>query len=84
MALAYFSLGPDAEAVANANLGHYYAFAGEYAAMIAGGAAKTPQAVGDLIASDEQAGADEIICFPASADPAQVDLLAEAIGPQTV
>ena len=84
MALAYFSLGPDAEAVANANLGHYYAFAGEYAAMIAGGAAKTPQAVRDLIASYEQAGADEIICFPASADPAQVDLLAEAIGPQTV
>ena len=80
MALAYFSLGPDAEAVANANLGHYYAFAGEYAAIIAGGASKTPEAVRDMLAAYEQAGADEVICFPASADPAQVDLLAEAVG----
>ena len=71
---------PDAEAVASANLGHYYAFAGEYAAMIAGGASKTPEAVRDLLAAYEQAGADEVICFPASADPAQVDLLAEAVG----
>jgi len=28
----------------------------------------------------EQVGADEVICFPASADPAQVELLAEAAG----
>ena len=28
----------------------------------------------------ESPGADEAICFPASADPAQVDLLAEAVG----
>ncbi len=28
----------------------------------------------------EQAGADEVICFPASSDPAQVELLAEAAG----
>ena len=28
----------------------------------------------------ESAGADEVICFPATADPAQVDLLASAAG----
>ncbi len=31
------------------------------------------------LAAYEQAGADEVICFPASADPAQVDLLAAAV-----
>ena len=79
MALHYFALGDDAEAVASSNLGHYYAFAGEYAAIIAGGAAKSPEAVRDTLAAYEQAGADEVIYFPASADPAQVDLLAEAL-----
>ena len=28
----------------------------------------------------EQAGADEVICFPALSDPEQVDRLAEAAG----
>ena len=28
----------------------------------------------------EQAGGDEVICFPASPDPAQVELLAGAAG----
>ena len=31
MALFYFSLGEDAERVAAENLGHYYAWLGEYA-----------------------------------------------------
>jgi alkanesulfonate monooxygenase SsuD/methylene tetrahydromethanopterin reductase-like flavin-dependent oxidoreductase (luciferase family) len=79
MALAYFSLGDRAEETANANLGHYYAFAGDYASAIAEGAVKTPEAVRDLVAGYEQAGADELILFPASHDPAQVDLLAEAL-----
>jgi hypothetical protein len=32
------------------------------------------------LAGFEQAGADEVIFFPASPDPAQVDLLADAAG----
>lgn len=28
----------------------------------------------------EEAGADEVICFPASTDPDQVELLAGAVG----
>jgi alkanesulfonate monooxygenase SsuD/methylene tetrahydromethanopterin reductase-like flavin-dependent oxidoreductase (luciferase family) len=79
MALQYFSLGDRAEETAAANLGHYYAFAGDYASAIADSAAKTPKAVRDVLARYEQAGADEVILFPASADPAQVDLLAEAL-----
>ena len=42
-------------------------------------AAKSPQAVRDEIAAYEQAGCDEVIAFPASADPAQVDRFAEAV-----
>jgi alkanesulfonate monooxygenase SsuD/methylene tetrahydromethanopterin reductase-like flavin-dependent oxidoreductase (luciferase family) len=79
LALAYYALGDRAEEVARENLGHYYAFAGEYASMIAEHAVKTPAAVRDLVAAYEQAGADELILFPASADPAQVDLLADAL-----
>jgi len=35
--------------------------------------------VRDLVSGYEQAGADELILFPASADPAQVELLSEAL-----
>jgi alkanesulfonate monooxygenase SsuD/methylene tetrahydromethanopterin reductase-like flavin-dependent oxidoreductase (luciferase family) len=79
MALAYFSLGPDAEENARASIGHYYAIAGDYAEVIVRGAVKTPAAVRELIAAYEQAGAGELILFPGSADPAQVDLLAQAL-----
>jgi alkanesulfonate monooxygenase SsuD/methylene tetrahydromethanopterin reductase-like flavin-dependent oxidoreductase (luciferase family) len=80
MALFYYSLGDRAEDAARENLGHYYAFLGDYASAIADGAAKSREAVRAEIAAHEQAGCDEVICFPASADPAQVDLLAEAVG----
>ncbi len=81
LALAYFSLGEDAEVDANAYLGDYYAWLGEeVAAMIAGGAAKDPDAVKHTLAAYEAAGCDELILFPSSNDPTQVDLLAEAAG----
>jgi alkanesulfonate monooxygenase SsuD/methylene tetrahydromethanopterin reductase-like flavin-dependent oxidoreductase (luciferase family) len=79
MALCYFSLGDRAEEDARENLGHYYAIAGDYAEIIVRGAAKTPAAIRELVADFEQSGCDELICFPASTDRAQVDLLADAI-----
>jgi alkanesulfonate monooxygenase SsuD/methylene tetrahydromethanopterin reductase-like flavin-dependent oxidoreductase (luciferase family) len=79
MALAYFSLGDRAEENARENLGHYYSVFRDYAEMVVRSAVKTPAAVRDLIAGFEQAGADELILFPASHDPTQVDLLAEAV-----
>jgi alkanesulfonate monooxygenase SsuD/methylene tetrahydromethanopterin reductase-like flavin-dependent oxidoreductase (luciferase family) len=78
MVLFYFSLGERAEEAARASLGAYYAFLGDYAEMIVGGAAKDEETVRQYLAGFEQAGADEVICFPASADPEQVDLLARA------
>src|SRR5215217_105260 len=64
VALFYFSLGERAEEVAQANLGDYYAFAGEYAAQIAEGAAKDEDTVRRFLAGFEEAGTDEVICFP--------------------
>lgn len=80
-ALFYFVLGDDAQRTAQQNLGHYYAFLGDYAQRIVQSAAKDPDTVKGYLAGFEQAGADEVICFPASSDPSQVERLAEAVGP---
>jgi alkanesulfonate monooxygenase SsuD/methylene tetrahydromethanopterin reductase-like flavin-dependent oxidoreductase (luciferase family) len=78
--LFYFALGPDAEQVAARGLGDYYAFAGDYAQQVVGSAAKDEQTVQAYLAAFEEAGADEAICFPATPDPDQVELLARAAG----
>jgi alkanesulfonate monooxygenase SsuD/methylene tetrahydromethanopterin reductase-like flavin-dependent oxidoreductase (luciferase family) len=78
-ALFYYALGDDPEAQARAALGDYYGFLGEYAEMIIDGAAKDEAAIRDRVAAFEQAGCDEVICFPTSPDPGQVDLLARAV-----
>lgn len=81
MALAYFALGSEAERNANTYLKDYYAFLGEdLAGMIAGSAAKDPDTIKQYAAAFEQAGADELIFFPSSSDPDQVDLFVEAAG----
>jgi alkanesulfonate monooxygenase SsuD/methylene tetrahydromethanopterin reductase-like flavin-dependent oxidoreductase (luciferase family) len=79
LALAYVALGDTAEEDAKRSLGDYYAWLGEYADMIVDSAAKTPDAVKELVAAYEQHGCDELVLFPASGDPAQVDLLREAL-----
>jgi alkanesulfonate monooxygenase SsuD/methylene tetrahydromethanopterin reductase-like flavin-dependent oxidoreductase (luciferase family) len=79
MSLGYFALGDRAEEAANTYLRDYYAFAGEYADIVASGALKDPQAVRERIAGFEAAGCDELVIFPCDPDPAQVDLLADAI-----
>ena len=79
MALLYFALGDDPEGQARASLGDYYSFLGEYADMVVLGTLKDADALRATLAGFEQAGADEVICFPASADPEQVDLLAAAV-----
>jgi alkanesulfonate monooxygenase SsuD/methylene tetrahydromethanopterin reductase-like flavin-dependent oxidoreductase (luciferase family) len=78
MSLAYFSLGDEGEASANSYLKHYYSFLGEYADQIAASAATDPDTVRAYVEAFEQAGCEELIIFPSSSDPEQVDLLAEA------
>jgi alkanesulfonate monooxygenase SsuD/methylene tetrahydromethanopterin reductase-like flavin-dependent oxidoreductase (luciferase family) len=79
-ALAYFSLGPDAQAHAERNIGHYYAWLGEIGDMIVASAATSPEMVKSYVEGFEQAGCDEVILFPGSKHPEQVDLLADAVG----
>ena len=76
--LAYFSLGADAEANAKTGVGGYYEWLGEYADQIVGAVAKDEDTVKSYIQAFEGVGCDELIFFPSSADPEQVDLLAAA------
>ena len=78
MALFYFALGDDPEGTAQRSLGAYYSFAGPGAQRIVESAAKDEDTIRGYLAAYEEAGCDEVICFPASADPEQVDLLARA------
>jgi alkanesulfonate monooxygenase SsuD/methylene tetrahydromethanopterin reductase-like flavin-dependent oxidoreductase (luciferase family) len=79
-ALAYASLGDDAESHARAYLTDYYSFTGDFAERIAAGALTTPQKVADTVAGFTEAGCDELILFPCNPDTAQVSLIAEAAG----
>jgi alkanesulfonate monooxygenase SsuD/methylene tetrahydromethanopterin reductase-like flavin-dependent oxidoreductase (luciferase family) len=80
MALFYFVLGDGAEEIAQQSLGDYYAWLGEYTERVVQSAVKDADTLKGYLSAFEQAGADEVICFPASADPAQVELLADAAG----
>ena len=79
MALFYFALGDNAEEDARRSLGDYYAFLGDIAEQIVQSAAKDADTLKGYVSAFQEAGADEVICFPASADPAQVELLADAV-----
>jgi alkanesulfonate monooxygenase SsuD/methylene tetrahydromethanopterin reductase-like flavin-dependent oxidoreductase (luciferase family) len=79
MSLTYFSLDDDPEAATRGSVGDYYAFAGEYADMAVAGTAKGEEEVRQRVRDFEQAGCDELVMFPASSDPEQVDKLAAAV-----
>ena len=79
MVLFYFALGAHAEEEARRDLLDYYGFLGEYAGRVVASAAKDEDTVRQVIAAFDEAGADEVICFPVSSDPEQVDLLAAAV-----
>jgi alkanesulfonate monooxygenase SsuD/methylene tetrahydromethanopterin reductase-like flavin-dependent oxidoreductase (luciferase family) len=80
MVLFYFSLGDDAAGQAERSLGDYYSFLGDYAQRVVSSAAKDAATIKGYLGAFEQAGADEVICFPASSSADQVGLLAEAVG----
>ncbi|HVH00334.1 MAG TPA: LLM class flavin-dependent oxidoreductase [Miltoncostaeaceae bacterium] len=79
MALAYYALGDRAREAAQAYLGDYYAFLGDYASAIADSAATDADTVRGYVQGFAEAGCDELILFPCDPDPAQVDLLADAL-----
>ena len=75
-ALAYFALGPDTERGA-AFIHDYYG--GPYAAYIAQALIRTPEAARAALDRYAAAGVTTLVFDPTIADPAQVDLLAEAV-----
>lgn len=80
-ALGYFSLGPDGRKNADRYLNDYYGWLGaQIAGYIVQSAAVDADSVKGALAAFEEAGCDELILFPCSSDPDQVDLLAEAAG----
>jgi alkanesulfonate monooxygenase SsuD/methylene tetrahydromethanopterin reductase-like flavin-dependent oxidoreductase (luciferase family) len=77
--LTYFSLDEDPEAAAQRTIGDYYAFAPAYAEMAVAGVAKGEEEVKERVRGFEQAGCDELIMFPSSSNPGQVDRLAATV-----
>jgi alkanesulfonate monooxygenase SsuD/methylene tetrahydromethanopterin reductase-like flavin-dependent oxidoreductase (luciferase family) len=79
VALCYFALGDGAEEGADRYIHDYYGIAGEEVADgIAESVATDASTVAGYRDAFAEAGGDELICFPCSPDPAQVDLLADA------
>jgi alkanesulfonate monooxygenase SsuD/methylene tetrahydromethanopterin reductase-like flavin-dependent oxidoreductase (luciferase family) len=79
MSLTYFSLDEDPEQQARRTIGHYYSFMPEYADMVVAGVAKGEDEVKERVRAFQEAGCDELIMFPASSSPEQVDKLAAAV-----
>jgi alkanesulfonate monooxygenase SsuD/methylene tetrahydromethanopterin reductase-like flavin-dependent oxidoreductase (luciferase family) len=79
LGLTYFALGPQAEAAAAGYLKHYYAWLGDMAEAIAASAATDPETVQQYADAYAAAGLDELILFPCSPEPDQVDLLADVV-----
>ena len=79
LALSYFSLDDDPEPQVRSTVGDYYSFAGEYTDRVVNAAAKGEDAIKERLRAFEEVECDEVIMFPASADPDQVDKLAALV-----
>lgn len=75
-ALAYFSLGDEAEADSRTYLRDYYAFTGPYADRIADGALRSDDAIAGAVKAFEAAGVTELTFDPTTTSLDQIDRLA--------
>jgi alkanesulfonate monooxygenase SsuD/methylene tetrahydromethanopterin reductase-like flavin-dependent oxidoreductase (luciferase family) len=78
-ALAYFCLGPGAREQADAYLADYYGFSAEAVASAQRDVAVDPAGVRRLVEGFREAGCLELILFPCTPDPSQVDRLADVL-----
>ena len=77
MAVVYAALGADAPGLIQRAVGGYYAWLGpQIAGHIVGTAATSPTELRDRLDGFADAGADEVVVLPCSADPAQLAALA--------
>lgn len=77
-AQAYFALGDAAEA-GRAFMEDYYAFTGPFAHKIAEGLLTSAQDVVQFLRAYKEAGCDELVLLPATADERQIDRLAAVV-----
>jgi alkanesulfonate monooxygenase SsuD/methylene tetrahydromethanopterin reductase-like flavin-dependent oxidoreductase (luciferase family) len=78
-ALAYYSLGDDAEADSHAYLRDYYGYLGEWADRIVEGALRSDTAIRDAVRAFEDIGVTEFYFDPTAASLDQVDRLADLV-----
>lgn len=78
-ALAYFSLGDDAEEASRRYLLDYYGYVGEFASQIAGSAHRSVSQLRDVAKGFEDAGFTELYFDPTVATLDQIDRLAAAV-----
>jgi len=79
LALAYFGLGPQGPEHAEKFLRHYYASAGPFVERAVRAAAVSAERVRQVVGQFAEAGCDELLFLPCSADMDQVGLLAAAL-----
>jgi alkanesulfonate monooxygenase SsuD/methylene tetrahydromethanopterin reductase-like flavin-dependent oxidoreductase (luciferase family) len=79
LAITYVSLDEDPEAQARSTIGDYYSFLGDYADRIVGSVAKGEDQIRERVRGFEEVECDELILFPASPNPDEVDRLAAAV-----
>lgn len=79
LALLYVALGPDARDLAAGYLGSYYGFAPGYAQQVIANAAVGADRLAELAAEFAEAGCDELVLLPCTADRAQLDLITGAM-----
>ncbi|NEA57527.1 LLM class flavin-dependent oxidoreductase [Streptomyces sp. SID13666] len=78
VSLVYACLGPDAGSTAGRYLRDYYSFIGVKAERAASGVLVDAAQIRDAAQAYAEAGCDELILLPCTADPQQVSLLAKA------
>lgn len=77
-ALSFVSLGDDAAASAERHIGSYYAYA-PFKQQLIDQVATTPDAVRSKVAAYRDAGCDELLLFPCTASPVEIDRLADTV-----
>lgn len=76
----YFALGGEAAAEAGAGyLRDYYAFTGHFVERIVAGLLTTPQAIAQFVRGYAEAGCDELVLFPTTSDPPELERLADVV-----
>jgi alkanesulfonate monooxygenase SsuD/methylene tetrahydromethanopterin reductase-like flavin-dependent oxidoreductase (luciferase family) len=79
VALGYFSLGDEVLETSLQNLRSYYEYAGEWTEGIAQGAARDADEIRRRVEGFTDLGIDQLIFDPTTADPSQVDRLADIV-----